>query len=342
MAFPGEVNLDDWISDSSDSDKFFGLGEDVDEGFCDSDDNNSHYLPSETVEDSQVRSSSKHGDDDAGYGEVDKMLEQNPVNPDAFLFELGMEDPFLPPSPSSLMPSTGFLTERDGYLEGPVQSPFNQVSTWPGESSDLCYRDPYQQTVTGGLQNYQVSTNAVNTPRDTFSVGMSVVSSSSAPLLSSTSICMSQPICVPSSAVHTPAYNCGQPESSCSKSSKQTTTKGSPIPGYSETALVDMPYTEFNNLIKKLKLAEDAVSKAKDIRKKGKNKAAARNCRQNKVNAIVSLEKEVHTLRQQLSQCSLERDSLLRELQVVKSRCVRLEYQSRVSDRSLMNHCSPL
>ena len=76
--------------------------------------------------------------------------------------------------------------------------------------------------------------------------------------------------------------------------------------------IVNSPVEEFNDLLQKYKLSETQLQLIRDIRRRGKNKVAAQNCRKRKMEVINTLEDEVNQIRRQ-------RDRLLREKHQVSS-----------------------
>jgi len=70
--------------------------------------------------------------------------------------------------------------------------------------------------------------------------------------------------------------------------------------------IIHSPVDEFNDMLTKYKLSDSQLQLIRDIRRRGKNKVAAQNCRKRKMEVISSLEEEVNEIRQ-------ERDRLLRE-----------------------------
>ncbi|KAM6422502.1 LOW QUALITY PROTEIN: nuclear factor erythroid 2-related factor 3 [Rhynochetos jubatus] len=75
--------------------------------------------------------------------------------------------------------------------------------------------------------------------------------------------------------------------------------------------IVSTPVNSFNTVLAKNHLTHAQVSLLRDIRRRGKNKVAAQNCRKRKLNAILNLEKDVcnlqtqkESLRKEHSQCS--------------------------------------
>ncbi|XP_061838466.1 nuclear factor erythroid 2-related factor 3 [Nerophis lumbriciformis] len=78
---------------------------------------------------------------------------------------------------------------------------------------------------------------------------------------------------------------------------------------FSVLQIVNMPVEEFLELIEGHGFTAEQVTLLRDIRRRGKNKLAAQNCRKRKLDAITGLQEEVERLRAQ-------RDRLLREKQI--------------------------
>ncbi|KAL5286440.1 NFE2L1 family protein [Megaselia abdita] len=77
--------------------------------------------------------------------------------------------------------------------------------------------------------------------------------------------------------------------------------------------IINLPMDEFNERLSKYDLTENQLSLIRDIRRRGKNKVAAQNCRKRKLDQIVNLEDEVKEVRTRKSQLYADRDSLLKE-----------------------------
>ncbi|XP_014793134.1 PREDICTED: nuclear factor erythroid 2-related factor 3 isoform X2 [Calidris pugnax] len=80
---------------------------------------------------------------------------------------------------------------------------------------------------------------------------------------------------------------------------------------FSVDEIVSMPVESFNAMLAKNQLTDAQVSLLRDIRRRGKNKVAAQNCRKRKLNAILNLEEDVcnlqtqkESLKKEHSQCS--------------------------------------
>ncbi|KAA0710255.1 Nuclear factor erythroid 2-related factor 1 [Triplophysa tibetana] len=75
---------------------------------------------------------------------------------------------------------------------------------------------------------------------------------------------------------------------------------------FSAFQIVNMPVEDFLELLDRQDLSEPQVSFLRDVRRRGKNKLAAQNCRKRKLDAIVSLQGEVEGL-------MVQRDAVLRQ-----------------------------
>ncbi|CAB1320596.1 unnamed protein product [Coregonus sp. 'balchen'] len=87
----------------------------------------------------------------------------------------------------------------------------------------------------------------------------------------------------------------------------QLRTRALHVP-FSATEIVSMPVEEFLELLEGRGLSPAQVALLRDIRRRGKNKLAAQNCRKRKLDAITGLQEEVERLQAQ-------RNRLLRERQ---------------------------
>ena len=85
---------------------------------------------------------------------------------------------------------------------------------------------------------------------------------------------------------------------------------------YTPFDLVDMPVEKFNEIIKQLDEVRQHV--AKDERRKGKNKLAARNCRKRKMEVIDNLDTGVSKLGNQQEDLLNERQRILEETRQIK------------------------
>lgn len=74
--------------------------------------------------------------------------------------------------------------------------------------------------------------------------------------------------------------------------------------------IVDLPIDAFNELVSRHTLTEEQMALCRDIRRRGKNKVAAQNCRKRKNDLISQLEADVNRARQQKQELLAERAEL--------------------------------
>ncbi|XP_059054967.1 endoplasmic reticulum membrane sensor NFE2L1-like isoform X2 [Achroia grisella] len=84
--------------------------------------------------------------------------------------------------------------------------------------------------------------------------------------------------------------------------------------------IINLPMDEFNERLSKHDLSEAQLSLIRDIRRRGKNKVAAQNCRKRKLDQITSLADEVRTMRDRKQRTQRDHHSLHAERQRVKER----------------------
>lgn len=70
---------------------------------------------------------------------------------------------------------------------------------------------------------------------------------------------------------------------------------------------------EFNERLSKYDLSETQLSLIRDIRRRGKNKVAAQNCRKRKLDQILSLADEVEEVRKRKERLLKEQDAAMTE-----------------------------
>ncbi|XP_073684643.1 endoplasmic reticulum membrane sensor NFE2L1b isoform X2 [Garra rufa] len=76
---------------------------------------------------------------------------------------------------------------------------------------------------------------------------------------------------------------------------------------FSNEKIINLPVEEFNELLAKHHLNEDQLSLIRDIRRRGKNKMAAQNCRKRKLDTIIKLEQGVQDLQREKTQLLKEK-----------------------------------
>ncbi|RVE54908.1 hypothetical protein evm_000275 [Chilo suppressalis] len=84
--------------------------------------------------------------------------------------------------------------------------------------------------------------------------------------------------------------------------------------------IINLPMDEFNERLSKHDLSEAQLSLIRDIRRRGKNKVAAQNCRKRKLDQITSLADEVRTVRDRKQRTQRDHHTLLADRQRVKER----------------------
>ncbi|XP_034450173.1 endoplasmic reticulum membrane sensor NFE2L1-like [Hippoglossus hippoglossus] len=117
------------------------------------------------------------------------------------------------------------------------------------------------------------------------------------------------------------------------RSRDERRARGLKIP-FSSELIINLPVEEFNDLLTNYKLNEEQLSLIRDIRRRGKNKIAAQNCRKRKLSVLLGLEDNVSGLRRRRSRLLREKQDTLRNLQEMKRRLGTLyqEVFSRLRD----------
>uniref|UniRef100_A0A8C5QBN2 Endoplasmic reticulum membrane sensor NFE2L1 n=1 Tax=Leptobrachium leishanense TaxID=445787 RepID=A0A8C5QBN2_9ANUR len=87
---------------------------------------------------------------------------------------------------------------------------------------------------------------------------------------------------------------------------------------FSNEKIINLPVEEFNELLTKYQLSEAQLCLVRDIRRRGKNKMAAQNCRKRKLDTILNLEQEVKRLNRERSARLREKGENIRSLQQMK------------------------
>jgi len=89
--------------------------------------------------------------------------------------------------------------------------------------------------------------------------------------------------------------------------------------------IIHKPMEEFNDLLSRYSVSEEVINICRDIRRRGKNKIAAQNCRKRKVEQIYSLEEDLHDARNKKKIILTERAELLRVKQEWMTRLIQME-----------------
>lgn len=84
--------------------------------------------------------------------------------------------------------------------------------------------------------------------------------------------------------------------------------------------IINLPVDDFNELLTQYTLTDTQLALVRDIRRRGKNKVAAQNCRKRKLESIVHLERELNHLQAQREHLAQERLEFQRSLSFIKCR----------------------
>lgn len=84
--------------------------------------------------------------------------------------------------------------------------------------------------------------------------------------------------------------------------------------------IINLPVDDFNELLTQYTLTDTQLALVRDIRRRGKNKVAAQNCRKRKLESIIHLENELHQLQAQREHLAKERLEFRRSLSFIKCR----------------------
>lgn len=84
--------------------------------------------------------------------------------------------------------------------------------------------------------------------------------------------------------------------------------------------IINLPVDDFNELLTQYTLTDTQLALVRDIRRRGKNKVAAQNCRKRKLESIIHLETELNQLKTQKEILSKQRFEFKRSLTFIKRR----------------------
>ncbi|XP_049296442.1 segmentation protein cap'n'collar isoform X1 [Anopheles funestus] len=90
-----------------------------------------------------------------------------------------------------------------------------------------------------------------------------------------------------------------------------------PIPVHD---IINLPMDEFNERLSKYDLSETQLSLIRDIRRRGKNKVAAQNCRKRKLDQIVTLADEVKDMKMRKERLMRDREMVLSEHKKIREK----------------------
>lgn len=89
---------------------------------------------------------------------------------------------------------------------------------------------------------------------------------------------------------------------------------------FSNEKIINLPVEEFNELLTKHHLSETQLALIRDIRRRGKNKMAAQNCRKRKLETIINLEQGVQDLRCNKARLLKEKMEFIRSIRQMKQK----------------------
>ncbi|KAL4659884.1 nuclear factor erythroid 2-related factor 1 [Arapaima gigas] len=89
---------------------------------------------------------------------------------------------------------------------------------------------------------------------------------------------------------------------------------------FSNDKIINLPVEEFNELLAKHHLSEAQLALIRDIRRRGKNKMAAQNCRKRKLDTILNLEQDVEELRRNKTRLLKEKMEYVRSIRQMKQK----------------------
>lgn len=129
------------------------------------------------------------------------------------------------------------------------------------------------------------------------------------------------------------SYSGGSDDPNLTRDEKRARTMNIPI---SVADIINLPMDEFNERLSKYDLSEIQLSLIRDIRRRGKNKVAAQNCRKRKLDQILSLEDEVKQVKQRKEELKKQHELLLLECnQISEKFCHLHQHIFKVSENKL-------
>lgn len=94
-------------------------------------------------------------------------------------------------------------------------------------------------------------------------------------------------------------------------------TKGNAPP-----EIVQMPFYQFKKILECPDLPDQKKAEVKSMRRRGKNKMAAKNCRQRKLEVLMGLQQEVDKLKEAANRLVARKQGLEREIETLKGKCL--------------------
>nr|XP_020640276.1 transcription factor NF-E2 45 kDa subunit [Pogona vitticeps] len=91
--------------------------------------------------------------------------------------------------------------------------------------------------------------------------------------------------------------------------------------------IINLPVDDFNELVSRFPLSEPQLALIRDIRRRGKNKVAAQNCRKRKLETLVQLERELDELNRERQRLLRDRGEFNRTMALTKQKLGVLYHQ---------------
>lgn len=92
--------------------------------------------------------------------------------------------------------------------------------------------------------------------------------------------------------------------------------------------IIEMPFYQFKKILECPDLPEQKKVEVKNIRRRGKNKMAAKNCRQRKLEVIMGLKQEVDRLKEAAARMIVKNKGLEKEIETFRLKCFQLTSSS--------------
>ncbi|XP_078080360.1 endoplasmic reticulum membrane sensor NFE2L1b isoform X2 [Mustelus asterias] len=110
---------------------------------------------------------------------------------------------------------------------------------------------------------------------------------------------------------------------------------------FSNDKIINSPVDEFNELLSKYQLTDAQLTLIRDIRRRGKNKLAAQNCRKRKLDTILNLDHDVDHLKKQKARLLKEKVEFVKSLRQMKQKLQELYQQvfDRLRDEEGRPYC---
>ena len=237
----------------------------------------------------------------------------------------------------------------------PLTLPHVKLSPSPHRTSNTTLIMNPQVDTYGGHQQIQTSSNSFNPQQDTIPLEaiMSLPMVASNGSKWSTSDYSRQdtdrpsgdrrrtPSPSPSYIAPSPASSVftDYPESEFGKESLASPDIPQSFNGIGKSEIIDMPYFEFKKLLDSGSFSERDKEEVKAVRKRGKNKNAAKNCRYRKLEHLSGLQQEIDSLKGKKARLALKALSLQREIDGYKSKCTqKMSHKQQIRQLSAAVH----